>query len=269
MNPKQLNLKRMSIIMQKKNILLVLAFSLTAFNSCRPIPQEAIMKGFVNLAEIDPTICISMRYASSENFLGRPVTGYKDHVILLTRVAAERLKKVQDSVRKDGYSLVVYDAYRPQMAVDDFVKWGKDTTNIAKKDYYYPYVSKTDVFKDGYVAERSGHSAGSVVDITIIKLGAQVHPVKPQRRTLTDGSEIFFLDDGTVDMGASFDFFGPASHSGHNPLVSQQANKMRAYLAEKMACEGFEVIVEEWWHFRLKKELEPHRGTFFDFPIEK
>lgn len=255
-------------VIQRHRILLISIVFLGVWKSIDAIPKEARMKDFVDLSEIDPTIRSSLRYLTSENFLGTPVRGYKNNVVMLTRPAAEALKRVQEAVKKDGYSLVVYDAYRPQTAVDHFAEWGKNPNDVLKKDYYYPYVSKEEVFQQGYVAKRSGHSAGSVVDITIIEVDKKIHPVKAAKRTLTDGTEVYFLDDGTVDMGTSFDFFGKASHSGTNLLVSPQANKMRDYLATKMAEGGFEVLPTEWWHFRLKEELEPHRGQFFDFPIE-
>ena len=255
--------------MQKQSLLFALVGSVALSHYCYAIPHQAIVKGFVNLAEVDPTIRSSMRYLTAENFLGTPVRAYKDPVVLLTRAAAEGLKKVQERVKQDGYSLLVYDAYRPQTAVDHFVEWGKDLGDQAKKPEYYPHVDKNRLFVDGYIAERSGHSAGSVVDITLIELDNQVHPVRKEQRTLTDGTVVYFLDDGSVDMGTSFDYFGTASHSGQNPLVSPEANKMRAYLAAKMAEGGFDVLTEEWWHFRLQSQLEPHRGQFFDFPVEK
>src|SRR5260221_6012467 len=167
-----------------------------------PIPQWAREKGFVYLHEVDPTILVSLRYYGNNNFVGKPVDGYKKSVVILTKQAAEALKKVQEKVKKDGYSLVVYDAYRPQQAVDHFMRWSGDTKDHAQELQYYPRVAKDRVFELGYVAEKSGHSRGSTVDLTIIKDGELLHEINEKDRILCDGCKIKFLDDGTVDMGS-------------------------------------------------------------------
>lgn len=236
--------------------------------NCAAMSKEAKEKGFVYLHEVDPTIKISPRYYSDENFLGKRVEGYKKPVVLLTKQAAEALKKVQEEVKKDGYSLVVYDGYRPQKAVDNFWEWAKDIKDQPKKKQYYPRVDKAKVFDLGYVAKKSGHSRGSTVDLTLIKDGQELHKVEEKQRTIGDFT-FTFLDDGTLDMGSSFDLFDEASHY-ENKIISGDFQKLRTYLKQKMEASGFKNYAEEWWHFTLKNE--PYSPTdeksYFDFDIE-
>jgi len=237
--------------------------------SCRVMSKAALAKGFVYLDDVDPTIKASLRYKSEENFLGKEVAGYKNPVVMITKQAAEALKKVQADVKKDGYSLVVYDAYRPQTAVNNFMRWSKDVKDQPKKAQYYPRINKADVFDLGYVAERSGHSRGSTVDLTIIEDGKEVQEVKEIERTLLDGYKFLFLDDGTVDMGSSFDLFDQASHY-ENKLIDEKYKKSRTYLKEVMEKHGFKNYSDEWWHFTLKNEPYSSKedSSYFDFPIE-
>jgi D-alanyl-D-alanine dipeptidase len=223
-------------------------------------------QGFVYLEEVDSTIRTSLRYATDENFLGHPVAGYKsqEHVIV-TYPTALALKKVQEEVQKDGYCLVVYDAYRPQQAVDSFMEWSTNLTAQSKKSFYYPRVNKEDVFDLGYVAKRSGHSRGSTVDLTIIENNKEIHPVIASVRVLKDGFSILFLDDGTVDMGSSFDLFDIASHY-ENDLIPAEYKIMRKYLHNVMIKHGLKGIAEEWWHFTL--ENEPFPTNYFNFPVQ-
>ena len=239
------------------------------FTSCFSISQQARDKGFVYLSEVDPTILVSLRYFSNENFVGRTVDGYKKPVVILTRQAAQALKKVQKAVKKDGYCLVVYDAYRPQQAVNHFVRWGADNADVSKKNHYYPRVDKDQVFELEYVAKRSGHSRGSTVDLTIIKNNESLHDIIEKDRCLCDGFAIKFLDDGTVDMGSSFDMFDEVSHT-HNKLINEHYQAQRLYLKNIMEQHGFKNFANEWWHFTLKNEPFPadKDESYFDFPIE-
>lgn len=254
----------------KKCLFLFIVGIFVVIQGCYALSEEARAKGFVFLHEIDPTILVSLRYATSENFVGAPVDGYKrSDVVVLTRQTAEALKKVQEEVKKDGYSLVVYDAYRPQKAVNHFVRWGLDVVNQTKKSHYYPRVEKDQCFELGYIAKRSGHSRGSTVDLTLIKIGNSLHKIQEQKRTLSDGFVIDFLDDGTVDMGSSFDLFDVASHH-ENALIQENFKAQRAYLTKKMLDHGFKTFPEEWWHFTLKNEPYPYTedSSYFDFNIE-
>lgn len=236
---------------------------------CNALAPEARAKGFVYLHEIDPTILISPRYYSNENFLGARVDGYRKPVIVITRHAADALKNVQADLKKDGYSLVVYDGYRPQRGVNHFVRWSEDIADQLKKSQYYPRVDKAKVFELGYVARRSGHSRGSTIDLTIIKDGQQLSEIKEEKRALLDGYTITLLNDGTVDMGASFDLFDKASHI-ENDVIAEQFKQMRTYLRMVMQKHGFKPYSEEWWHFTLKNEPFPadQESSYFDFEIE-
>ncbi len=250
-----------------KNFFALGIFTMVGF--CFSLSDEARSKGFVYLNEVDPTILVSLRYNSNENFVGKPVAGYKKSVVLLTKQAAEALKKVQQALKKDGYSLVVYDAYRPQQAVDNFMCWSVDIKDQLKKSQYYPRVNKADVFELGYVAERSGHSRGSTIDLTIIELGKKVHDVEESDRTLLDGFTVKFLDDGTVDMGSSFDLFDVASHFENN-VIQEKYKRLRTYLKQVMEKHGFKNYPEEWWHFTLRNEPFPANSdaSYFNFSVE-
>jgi D-alanyl-D-alanine dipeptidase len=239
-------------------------------HNCYALSEGARAKGFVFLHEVDPSIMLSLRYTTNENFVGTPVDGYKrSDVAVMTKQTAEALKKVQEEVAKDGYSLVVYDAYRPQKAVGHFIRWGKDVASQTKKTDYYPRIDKDTVFELGYVLKRSGHSRGSTVDLTLIKLGNQLHEVQTSKRMLFDGFTINFLDDGTVDMGSSFDLFDLASHYENN-LIADEYKTRRGYLKEKMTKHGFKPLADEWWHFTLQNEPYPatQDSSYFDFDIE-
>jgi len=259
----------MYFIKQKKFSFLLAVNCFFAFSICIAIPQEARDKGFVYLHEIDPTILTSLRYHSNENFMGTPVDGYKKSVVIVTKQAADALKKAHDEFKKDGYRLVVYDAYRPQRAVDHFIRWSNDVKDQIKKSDYYPRVNKADVFELGYVAKRSGHSRGSTIDLTLIKEGQELYAIEVTKRTLLDGYIITFLDDGTVDMGSSFDLFDVASHFENN-LIAEEFKKMRMYLKNIMEKHGFKSITDEWWHFTLKNEPFPANkdDSYFDFEVE-
>jgi D-alanyl-D-alanine dipeptidase len=228
-------------------------------------PAFALPPGFVYLDEVDPSIVKSLRYCGKDNFLGRPVEGYKTSRIIMTKEAAAALSKAQSTFREKGYSIVVYDAYRPQTAVNNFMRWSKDHKDQEMKTQYYPRVDKKDVFDLGYVAEKSGHSRGSTVDISLIPLNGKLQNIKPMLRQLNDKFEVLYLDDGTVDMGTSFDLFDKSSHY-ENDLVGPDHMERRTYLKDVMESCGFKNYAEEWWHFTLRNE--PFPETYFDFPIE-
>ncbi|KKP29497.1 MAG: D-alanyl-D-alanine dipeptidase [candidate division TM6 bacterium GW2011_GWF2_30_66] len=257
------------IFLKHKSFMVFFLIIFVSFGSCFALSQYARSKGFVELSEIDPTIMTSLRYITNENFLGTPVDGYKKDCVVLIEQVAQALKKVQQEVKKDGYCLVVYDAYRPQMAVDHFVRWSKDVENQKKKNQYYPRVNKADAFELGYIARRSGHSRGATVDVTIIKDGQKLHRIIEKKRKLLDGFEIKFLDDGTVDMGSSFDLFDIASHF-ENSLIEEEYKKNRIYLRNVMEKFGFEPYSKEWWHFTFKPEPYPAGidSSYFNFAIE-
>ena len=222
--------------------------------------------GFVYLKDIDPSIKIATRYAQNYNFIGDIISGYEqDGVIILTKKAAEALKKAQSIFLKDGYSIVVYDAYRPQIAVDNFIKWAKNIDDQKMRLLFYPRIEKANLFDLGYIFEKSSHTRGSTVDISLIESTKELHPIKTRTRKLNDGFEIHILDDGTLDMGSSFDLFDKASNL-NTSLIKPEYKLHRSYLRMIMELCGFNSYEEEWWHFTLKDE--PFPKTYFNFPVK-
>lgn len=204
----------------------------------------ALPAGFVYLDDSIPDIVVELRYRGSNNFLGRPVEGYQGDRAILSQAAALALSRVQADLRPFGLGIKIFDAYRPQRAVDHFVRWAQDTADTRMKAEYYPEVDKRNLFRDDYIAERSGHSRGSTVDLTLVTLAAP---------------------HAALDMGTPFDFFGPASWPEH-PALSEQQKANRLLLRTLMIKHGFRPYPKEWWHFTL--EGEPHPETYFDFPVE-
>ena len=204
----------------------------------------ALPPGFVYLDESIPDIVVELRYRSSNNFLGRPVDGYQAERAILSQPAASALARVQAELRPYGLGIKIFDAYRPQRAVDHFVRWARDIGDTQMQAEYYPEVDKRNLFREDYIAERSGHSRGSTVDLTLVSLD------EPHR---------------ALDMGTPFDYFGPASWPDH-PGLSPQQKANRLLLRSLMMQHGFRPYPKEWWHFTLNDE--PHPETYFDFPVE-
>ena len=235
------------------------------------LPQAGsdLPQGFVALRDVDPTIVQDIRYHGSHNFLGRPVMGYGAPECILTVQAAQALKAVQQELAPMGLGLKVYDGYRPQRAVNDFVAWSKKPADQSTKAEFYPNVNKKDFFDLGYVAKKSGHSRGSTVDVTIIPLPA---PAAAAGGAYTPGQPLAActdaygkrFDDGSIDMGTGFDCMDVLSHPGTDK-VSSQARANRMLLRQLMDKHGFKPYEFEWWHFTLKNE--PFPETFFDFPV--
>lgn len=190
-----------------------------------------------------PGLVIDMRYFGSENFVGRRIAGYEAPICLLTREAVRSLAAVQERLNSLGFGLKIFDCFRPKRAVDDFARWARTPTDQARKADYYPNVDKWRLFELGYIAERSGHSRGSTLDVTMVNA-----------RT---GAE--------VNMGSPYDLFDPISWPA-NTTISRAAQANRMLLQDTMIKAGFRPLKEEWWHFTL--ENEPYPETYFDFPVE-
>ncbi|MFI6877670.1 M15 family metallopeptidase [Streptomyces sp. NPDC050400] len=231
-------------------------------------PDPKAPKEFVALSDVDPTIIQEMRYFTEHNFVGEPIDGYKKPMCILTRPAAKALHKAQAGLLKKGYSLKVYDCYRPQRAVDHFVRWAKDLDDQRMKPEFYPQVDKTRLFADGYIAEKSGHSRGSTVDLTIVKLPAR--PTRPyvpgEQLAACYGAQKDRFPDNSVDMGTGFDCFDTLAHTD-DPRVQGVQRANRDLLRDALGGEGFVNLPEEWWHYTYKPELFP--DTYFDFPISR
>ena len=230
--------------------------------------QKAPAGAFTSVRDVAPSIVEEMRYTTSHNFIGRPIKGYREARCILTVQAADALARVQTAVRAKGYTVKVYDCYRPQRAVDDFVAWGKRLKDQRMKAEFYPRVDKRDVFKDGYIATKSGHSRGSTVDLTLVRRP----PAKQERYRRGDRlrdcakprSKRF--RDNSIDMGTGYDCFDVKSHP-FAASVTKKQRRNRLVLRRAMLAAGFKGLETEWWHFTLRDE--PFPETFFDFPMER
>jgi len=226
-----------------------------------------LLSGFTYLDEVDPSIIQEMRYLGNHNFIGRPILGYYVPRCILTVEAAEALAKVQAELKQYSMSLKVYDCYRPQKAVDSFVAWAKDLNDTKTRKEFYPKVDKTNLFKDGYIAEKSGHSRGSTMDLTIVPL-----PI-PKQTEYRGGEPLFEcylpvdkrFKDNTLDFGTGFDCFDPFAHTANQEVGSLQ-KRNRLMLKSMMEKNGFKNLAEEWWHYTLRNEPYPDR--YFDFDVK-
>ena len=197
--------------------------------------------GFVYLNDIDDSIIIDLKYYSNENFTGQYVEGYLSNNAILTKESALALSDAQDDFNKLGYSLILYDAYRPQRAVDFFVQWSNNSYDTINKRIYYPNIKKSELFEFGYIAYKSGHSRGSTVDVSLIEIST----------------------NKLLDMGTIFDYFGIESHTFFDDISEKQKSN-RLILYEIMSNNGFKNYSKEWWHFTLKNE--PYQ-KYFDFLV--
>lgn len=201
-------------------------------------------RGFVYIEDIIPDIKTDIRYAGNNNFIGKRIDGYLKPRCILTAKAAYALKNVQEDLKKFGLSLTIFDAYRPQQAVDHFVRWSKNPNDNKMKKLYYPKVDKADLIEQEYIAAESSHTRGSAVDLTIV--------------SLKDGN----LE---LDMGTIYDFFDVKS-SVYNKSLNQKQRSNRMLLNTLMSKHGFVYYDKEWWHFKLRKE--PFPKTYFNFPVK-
>ncbi|MDT0644187.1 M15 family metallopeptidase [Zunongwangia sp. F363] len=222
---------------------LVLFLSLICLPKYMHAPSARLPDNFVYVKDVIPDVLEEIRYAGEHNFMGRTVESYNAPKAILTKPAAMALKKVQEDLLKEGYCLKIFDAYRPQSAVNNFVNWAKNEKDTLAKQEFYPDVKKRNLFSKGYIATHSGHSRGSTVDLTIVDASTEEE----------------------IDMGSPFDFFGSISHhNSQKPTKEQKEN--RQLLKNVMSRHGFRPYSEEWWHYTYRNE--PHPDTYFDFPVE-
>ena len=218
---------------------------------------------FTNLTEAVPDAILEIRYFATYNFVGERIDGYLQPTALLTKVAADSLRAVSDDVKRLGYRLKIYDAYRPQKAVDHFVRWAADIQDTRMKTYFYPDLDKNVLFDQEYIMEKSGHTRGSTVDLTLFDMQTEKE----------------------LDMGGTFDWFGPESHpdfcgnpetgeytgdnhkSPVNRSITPQQFANRMILRNAMIRHGFKPLDSEWWHFTLQNE--PFPDTYFTFPVRQ
>ena len=255
--------------MNKKLALLLSSALLLMLSSCCKQESAAVSTDdssqFVNISDVVPDAILEIRYFGTYNFVGSRIDGYMEPTALLTRQAADSLLAVSNDLLSQGYRLKIYDAYRPQKAVDHFMRWGADMQATEMKQYFYPDLDKSVLFPQEYICEKSGHTRGSTVDLTIFDMQTEKE----------------------VDMGGTFDWFGPESHpdfcgnpetgeytgdnskSPANPKrsITEQQFRNRMILRRAMLAHGFKPMPTEWWHFTLKDE--PFPDTYFTFPVSK
>lgn len=221
----------------------IFATALLSLIACSVSPGgETRPADFVTVSGAD-SLRTDVRYFTSDNFVGEPIAGYQAPVVIMARSAYEALLAAAEELAGFGIGIKIFDAYRPQQAVDHFVRWAEDLSDTRMKSHYYPRVEKANLFRDGYIAARSGHSRGSTVDLTLV-----------------------YLDSGVeLDMGTSWDFFDLSSW-GESEAVTAQQRANRALLRTVMAKYGFNPLREEWWHFTLANE--PYPDTYFSFPVQ-
>ena len=230
-----------------KHSLIILSLSLI-FVSCATRQQQTVdpiydRSDFVEVTEVVPDAILEIRYYSTYNFVGERIDGYLRPLALMTRQAADSLKAVNDDLKAKGYRIKIWDTYRPQRAVNHFIRWAENLSDTTMKAVFYPMVDKNVLFDEGYICARSSHTRGSTVDLTLIDAAT--------------GKEL--------DMGSPFDWFGEESHPDYRcRLYQQSANRL--ILHDAMLRHGFQGIDSEWWHFTLANE--PYPDTYFDFPIE-
>jgi len=233
----------------KRILTLIIGAALVCISCSAPKP-EADSSDFVLLTDVVSDAILEIRYYSTYNFVGKRIDGYREPVALCTHQAAEALKKASDIFLSMGYRIKVFDAYRPQMSVAHFCRWAADLSDTLMRQAFYPELTKDVIIPQGYILERSGHSRGSTIDLTLFDM-AEGHD---------------------VDMGSPFDYFGGVSHVdvkagesvGAHKSITQEQYRMRMLLREVMLSCGFEGISEEWWHFTLANE--PFPDTYFTFP---
>ena len=218
---------------------------------------------FVTLTDAVPDAILEIRYFGTYNFVGTRIDGYLEPTALLTSLAADSLRAVSDDVKALGYRLKIYDAYRPQKAVDHFMRWAADIPDTLMRSYFYPDLDKKVLFPQEYISEKSGHTRGSTLDLTLFDMKTEKE----------------------LDMGGTFDWFGPESHpdfcgnpetgeytgdnskspAGRSITAEQFQNRM--ILRQAMMRHGFKPFDTEWWHFTLKDE--PFPDTYFTFPVQQ
>lgn len=225
--------------MKIKELLIFFLISFFGFSQSK----NTLPDGFTYAKELIPSINLELRYCTIKNFIGKPIIGYNAERFILSTKAAKALQNVQKELLSRGLSLKIYDAYRPQRAVNEFVFWASNLNDTLKKQEFYPRVKKKNLFKSGYIASKSGHSRGSTLDLTLVDAKTGI----------------------VLNMGSPYDFFGKESWVNYQDITKKQRDN-RLLLKAVMNTYGFRSYSKEWWHFTLVNE--PFPNTYFDFPVE-
>jgi D-alanyl-D-alanine dipeptidase len=258
------------------------------------VAQGRLPPGFVYLRDVAPSIAQDMRYASDDNFTGRPLPGYDAPECVLRRDVAQALARVQTDLAKQSLGLKVYDCYRPTRAVRAFARWSQTPDPAPPTKRFFPTLEKRTLFAYGYIAAVSAHSTGNAVDLTLIPIGnasSSVHSrasgnPEPQTQTLrnipgsplargrtVEGPHVAYgpctgaadkrAPDNSLDMGTAFDCFDNKSHTLSAAIGAEQKRR-RSLLLAAMRARGFHNYFREWWHFSFGT-----RGPAYDVPIER
>jgi zinc D-Ala-D-Ala dipeptidase len=227
--------------------------------------RESLPAGFVYLRDVDPSIVQDMRYATPNNFTGRPLPGYAAPECVLRRDMAQALARVQADLAPSGLSLKVYDCYRPTRAVAAMARWSSDSSDQSTKRFY-PKLDKLRLFTLGYIAAHSAHSTGTAVDLTLVKRGADAPaPFDPHEHygaCIAPAGER--APDDSIDMGTGFDCFDPKSFT-NNAVISDEQSHWRGVLLAAMHKQGLKNYFREWWHFTSGPQ-PPHGYDFVIAP---
>ena len=210
------------------------------------VSSQQIPDGFIKLKEAIPTIEVEIRYATSENFMGRSIDGYISNTAVGTVELSDALKNAQKILKSYKLGIKIFDSYRPQTAVNHFIRWSKLEFDTINKSKYYPELKKNSLFDLGYISSKSGHSRGSTVDLTLIYITGE-----------NKGQEL--------DMGGEWDFFGDLSNYNFE-FLSKEQKYNRGLLRKTLISSGFTPYEKEWWHFTLIDE--PFPDKYFDFIVK-
>ena len=244
----------------KKLLSIFMSISLVLAN------KNTLPNKFVYLDDFIPNIVIELRYNSSFNFIGKNIDGYKNNRCILTVDMAEALKEVQNELQVMGLGLKVYDAYRPQKAVDHFLRWANDESDTLTKKEFYPTFTKKELLENLYIATKSSHSRGSAIDLTIVPFPlSEQEPFKIKDQWDCSKGNYIPQRDNSLDMGSSYDCFHEISHTG-STIITPQQRANRLLLKSLMEKQGFRNYYKEWWHYNFINETFPE--TYFNFPVD-
>jgi D-alanyl-D-alanine dipeptidase len=249
-----------------RRALSVAVFALIWFTTAMAAQPQQLPGGFVFLRDIDPGIIQDIRYAGSNNFVGRPLRGYDAGECVVKRKVGLMLRSVQQELAPQGLSLKMLDCYRPARASRDMVVWANNGKETPAERRYNPAFHKADLFRLGYIAERSGHSTGAALDLTLVDLKADNSAVFDPAKTYADctAPESARAPEGSVDMGTGYDCTDVKSHTAARSITPAQ-RKWREKLVQVMARRGFVNYSKEWWHFSMPDA----GGQAYDFPIAR
>ncbi|BAR62970.1 putative dipeptidase [Bradyrhizobium diazoefficiens] len=239
--------------------------ALLAIASISSAHAQSLPGGFVYLRDIDPGIIQDIRYATSNNFVGRPLAGYGAGECVVKREVGLRLKAVQQDLAAQNLSLKMFDCYRPARASLDMVAWSQNGRETAAERRYNPRIAKTELFRLGYIASRSQHSTGAALDLTLVDLKADNSGKYDPSKTYADctASVEARPPEGSVDMGTGYDCTDTKGHTAA-PSITPDQRAWRKRLVAAMAKQGFVNYSKEWWHFSLPGA----GGAAYDFPIQ-